>query len=162
MTMLSRSIFLVLCWFVLNPVNAQTLNGKNAFPIQLKDPSGKVITLESFKGKWVLVDFWASWCRPCRVSNRMVRKLYRQWKKNDIEVLGVSLDENPSRWINAIKKDRITWPQVNAPAQWDSDLILQWEVERIPTTYLIDPKGIIRASNPDPKTILSGIKKSNP
>jgi hypothetical protein len=74
-------------------------------------------------------------------------------------VLGVSLDEDRAAWIKAIKKDRITWPQVNTPAQWDSELVLQWNVERIPTTYLIDPNGVIRATDPNLGDILSIVSK---
>lgn len=149
-------------WVTVSVASGQSLDGKPGFPIALKDPSGKTISLDSFKGKWVLVDFWASWCGPCRASNRVVRKIYPKWKKKGIEVLGVSLDEDRSRWIKAIKKDRIAWPQVNTPAQWDSELILQWKVERIPTTYLIDPNGVIRATDPDPGNILSMVSKMNP
>lgn len=162
MSMFIRIFFLAACWLAVGEINAQDLNGKKAFPIQLEDPSGKIITLESYKGKWVLVDFWASWCAPCRASNREVRKLYPTWKQNGLEVLGISLDENRAGWIKAIQKDRITWPQVNTPAKWDSELVLQWNVERIPTTYLIDPAGVIRATDPDPRNILSMVSKMNP
>ena len=88
-----------------------------------------------------------------------MRKFYPQWKENGLEVLGVSLDKDRGSWIKAIKQDRIEWLQVNTPAQWDSPLVLQWQIERIPTTYLVDPKGVIRATDPDPGSILSFISK---
>lgn len=154
--MFIRTIVLFLCLST-TTLSAQSLIGKKAFPIQLKNPAGKFVSLDSFSGKWVLIDFWASWCGPCRLANRTVRKFYPAWKEKGGEVLGVSLDENQSSWIRAIKKDRISWPQVNSPAQWDSQLVLQWQIERIPTTYLIDPKGIIRAMDPNPESILSFI-----
>jgi thiol-disulfide isomerase/thioredoxin len=159
MMMFVRLFILAFCWLTWYGASGQSLNGKTAFPIVLKDPSGKTITLESFKGKWVLVDFWASWCGPCRASNRVVQKFYPKWKEKGIVVLGVSLDEDRAAWIKAIKKDRITWPQVNTPAQWDSELVLQWNVERIPTTYLIDPNGVIRATDPNLGDILSIVSK---
>ncbi|MFM7671245.1 MAG: TlpA family protein disulfide reductase [Bacteroidota bacterium] len=150
---------LLLCCLLTVGMHAQSLNGEKAFAIKLKDPSGKIVSLDSLRGNWVLVDFWASWCAPCRLANRTVRKSYSKWKQQGLEVFGVSLDENRSDWINAIKQDKITWLQVNSPAQWDSELVLQWRIERIPTTYLIDPFGIIQATNPSAAEILAFITK---
>ena len=72
-----------------------------------------------------------------------------------MEVIGVSLDEDRSDWLQAVKKDRITWLQVNTPGQWDSGVVRQWRFNQIPTTYLIDPDGTIQAIDPDPSNILS-------
>jgi|GEM_PF-2556865 peroxiredoxin len=152
-------IFLLLIFWACGQTEAQALIGTNAFPLSAKNPNGKVISLDSLRGKWVLVDFWASWCRPCRQSNRVVRKFYPKWKEKGIEVFGVSLDENRSAWIKAIQSDKITWPQVNTAVNWDSPLIAQWQINRIPTTFLIDPAGVIRVIDPDPGAILSFISK---
>jgi alkyl hydroperoxide reductase subunit AhpC len=134
-------------------LNAQLAIGSKAPVIRLSDVSGNIIALDSLKGQWVLVDFWASWCAPCRLSNRDIRKYYQDWKTKGLEVLGVSLDENRDNWIKAIKKDKISWLQVNSPPKWDDPLVLNWRFERIPTSYLIDPAGIVQAVNPDPKSV---------
>ena len=133
--------------------NAQLPAGAKAPAIRLPNVAGKFISLDSLKGQWVLVDFWASWCAPCRLSNRTIRKYYEEWKTKGVEVLGVSLDENRANWIKAIKQDKISWLQVNSPPKWDDPMVLNWRFERIPTSYLIDPAGIVQAVNPDPKSV---------
>ncbi len=142
-------------------LHAQLAVGTQAPALELPDASGKKQSLASYQGKWVLVDFWASWCMPCRASNRAVRKFYPQWKQKGIEVFGVSLDEDRADWLRAVKQDRITWVQVNTPAQWDSDVVVKWQFSQIPTTYLIDPKGVIRAVDPDLGKILSMINSAS-
>ena len=148
-----RTWIFLLLFFTSSLLNAQLAIGTQAPAIRLKDVSGNIISLDSLKGQWVLVDFWASWCAPCRLSNRAIRKYYEDWKTKGVEVLGVSLDENRADWIKAIKQDKISWLQVNSPPKWDDPFVLSWRFERIPTSYLIDPAGIVQAVDPDPKAV---------
>lgn len=155
---MSMRFRILLFWgllFVTEWVQAQLPVGTQAPPIRLSDVSGKTITLESLSGQWVLIDFWASWCGPCRLSNRTARKFYEDWKTKGLEILGVSLDANRADWLKAIKQDKLQGLQVNSPAQWDSPLVLSWQVDRIPTTYLVDPNGVIQAVNPPLRAIAS-------
>ncbi|MDX1954947.1 MAG: TlpA disulfide reductase family protein [Chitinophagaceae bacterium] len=132
---------------------AQPRFGKPAAEIALPTEAGDTITLSSLKGKVVLLDFWASWCGPCRVSNKGLSKLYEKYKDKGFEIYGVSLDENKKAWINAVKKDKITWLQVNDNGGWEAKTALQWNINQIPTSYLIDKQGILIAMDLEPEQI---------
>ena len=126
-------------------VFAQVRVGEMAPEIELLDTKDVPIKLSSLKGKVVLVDFWASWCAPCRESNPSVVKLYQKYKAKGFEVFGVSIDSKKANWLKAIKQDRITYTQVNDPAGWKSPVAERWGVDQIPTTFLIDKSGKVRA-----------------
>ncbi len=119
--------------------------GSNAPEIKLNTPDGKQISLSSFKGKVVLIDFWASWCGPCRRENPHVVEMYRKFKNKNFEILGVSLDENLNSWKDAINRDGITWPQGSELKKWDSQVAKAYQVEAIPFTVLVDKEGKIIA-----------------
>lgn len=113
------------------------------------DPTGKPVKLSDFRGKYLLVDFWASWCGPCRQENPTVVKAYARFKNKNFEILGVSLD-NPNAktsWLNAIEKDKLTWTQVSDLQGWKNQAAVLYGVESIPQNFLIDPKGVIIAKN---------------
>jgi peroxiredoxin len=122
-----------------------TTNGMEAPDIKLPSPDGKEIALSSFRGKVVLIDFWASWCGPCRKEMPNVVKTYAKFKDKGFEIFGVSLDKEKGPWVEAIAKDGITWPQVSDLKFWDSDAARLYGVSGIPYTVLLDKEGKIIA-----------------
>lgn len=121
--------------------------GQVAPDFTLPDPSGKMISLSSFRGKYVLVDFWASWCGPCRQENPNVVKAYQQYKGKNFTILGVSLDKTKDKWQEAIKADGLAWNHVSDLKFWDSAVVPLYGLNAIPTNFLLDPQGKVIAAN---------------
>ena len=121
--------------------------GKMAPEFSLPDPNGKEIKLSSFRGKYVLVDFWASWCKPCRMENPFVVKAYNRFKDKNFTVLGVSLDSNGKKdeWMKAVMRDSLTWTHVSDLMYWSSPVIPLYKIEGIPFNVLVDPEGKVIA-----------------
>jgi peroxiredoxin len=109
------------------------------------DVNGKPFTLSSLKGKYVLVDFWASWCGPCRAENPNVVKAFNKFKAKGFTVLGVSLDQDKAKWLEAIKKDALAWNHVSDLKYWNNAVAAQFGIQSIPASFLIDPTGKIIA-----------------
>src|SRR5664279_4639151 len=109
------------------------------------DTTGKPISLSSFKGKYVLVDFWASWCGPCRAENPNVLKAYIEFKDKNFTILGVSLDKDKDAWEKAIGDDKLAWTQVSDLKFWNSKAVEIFQFQGIPFNVLIDPQGKIIA-----------------
>jgi peroxiredoxin len=120
-----------------------TTDGQEAPEISLPSPEGKEIALSSFRGKIVLIDFWASWCGPCRKDMPGVVNLYKKYKDKGFEIYGVSLDQDKPHWVEAIAKDGITWPQVSDLKYWDCEPAKMYGVQGIPYTVLVDKEGKI-------------------
>lgn len=119
--------------------------GKNAPQFSQTDSQGNPIALESFKGKYVLVDFWASWCGPCRQENPNLVRTYQKFRSRNFEILGVSLDNNKDKWLQAIKEDQLNWPHVSDLKYWKNEVALQYGVQSIPANFLLDKEGKIIA-----------------
>jgi peroxiredoxin len=119
--------------------------GQSAPEISLPDPKGKEIKLSSFRGKYVLVDFWASWCRPCRDDNPNVVKAFNKYKDKNFTIFGVSFDKpgEKDKWLQAIQDDNLTWTHVSDLMHWGSPVVRQYAIESIPFNLLVGPDGKI-------------------
>jgi peroxiredoxin len=145
--------------FITVIAKAQPRPGELAYDINLKTPKGDTLSLDSFAGKVVLVDFWASWCGPCRVSNRQMVKLYSKYKSRGFEILGVSLDQDKKDWVKAIAKDKISWPQVIDDGGREAQTAIDWNIFQIPTSYLINKDGTVISINPEKKDLEKALKE---
>jgi peroxiredoxin len=120
--------------------------GTMAPEIALPNPEGEVIKLSDLRGNYVLIDFWASWCKPCRMENPNVVRMYKKYENENFEIFGVSLDRNKEKWLQAIDKDQLEWPHVSDLKYWQSAAAELYNVKSIPFTVLIDPEGKVIAT----------------
>jgi thiol-disulfide isomerase/thioredoxin len=121
--------------------------GSMAPEITMPDVNGKSFSLSSLKGKYVLVDFWASWCGPCRAENPNVVAAYNKYKNKNFTILGVSLDKTKEAWLKGIEEDKLTWSHISDLKFWDSEAVKLYGFSGIPYNVLLDPEGKIIADN---------------
>jgi len=117
--------------------------GQLAPDFELPTPEGNMVKLSDLRGKYVMIDFWAAWCKPCREENPNVVRLYETYKDKGFDIIGVSLDRTKEAWVGAIEQDGLTWVQVSDLAYFNSAAATLYQIEAIPATYLLDPEGKI-------------------
>lgn len=155
-------------FFYLNSIFSQKIGteiGDIAPEIKLPSPKGDTIALSSLRGKVVLIDFWASWCGPCRRENPFVVKTYQEFKDkrfsigNGFTIYGVSLDKQKDNWLKGIEDDNLSWHNVSDLKQWDCEPAKVYGVKSIPSNFLIDKNGVIIAKNLRGENLENTLKK---
>ncbi len=134
--------------------------GSEAPDFEMEAPDGKNLKLSDFRGKYVLLDFWASWCMPCRAEHPYLREVYKNYKDKGFEIFAVSLDQEGKKqaWLNAIEQDKITWPQVSDLKFFNSKAATLYGITAIPQSFLLDKEGKILAKNLRGKTLENFLK----
>ena len=141
-------LLLILCLVCTGSVaSAQLKVGELAPEISLPNTNDSVINLSSLRGKVVLIDFWASWCGPCRASNPGLKKVHKKFKDQGFEIYSVSIDNKKAEWLKAIKKDKLNFTMVMDGDGWYSKVAERYFIDEIPTSFLLDKTGTIIAIN---------------
>ena len=146
-------------FLIANIATAQMNIGDSIPSVTLKSSSKEDVNITSFKGKYVLVDFWASWCAPCRLGNKKLVKLHNEIASNKIEIIGISIDTDVNKWLKAIEKDKIKFTQLIDSKGFDAETAVQFGVDELPSKYLFNQEGILIAKNPSEEEIIKLINQ---
>lgn len=146
--------FIILLLANASIVNAQLQIGDSIPNITLKNQNNVAVNINQFKEKFVLIDFWASWCAPCRLGNKKLVKLYSSTNSSKIEIIGISLDTDKNKWVKAIEKDKIEFTQLIDPKGFDANTAIVFGVEELPSKFLFNENGILIAINPTEEQII--------
>jgi len=136
-----------------NSIDAQLKPGDPMPNIYLPNYLNKEVRLLDHAGKILLVDFWASWCAPCRKANKKLVGLHHEYGSKNLEIVGISLDTDRTKWLKAIARDNIKYTQLTDPHGFEANSALKFGVESLPATYLFDTSGKLIAINPTEKEI---------
>lgn len=154
-----RSIVFVLLFIAnISIAVAQIKVGDTIPSIVLKNSNNRDVNTSSFKGKYVLIDFWASWCGPCRIGNKKLVKLHNEVSSSKIEIIGISIDTDANKWLKAIERDKIKFTQLIDPKGFEANAALVFGVDELPAKFLFNPEGILIAKNPTEEEIIKLIK----
>jgi len=121
--------------------------GQSVYNFQLSDVNNELFNTSKLKGKWYLIDFWASWCGPCRAQMPELKKTYDLYKNKNFEIVGISIDKDKTKWINALHKENIGWINLIDQKEYSSEIVQKYAVYAVPTNFLINPEGKIEAKN---------------
>lgn len=137
----------------------KTMIGAMAMDFEQADSTGKMVKLSSYRGKYVLVDFWASWCGPCRDANPGIVQVFNKYKNKNFTIIGISLDRKKEPWIKAIADDQLAWDHVSDLLFWNNAVAKQYGIRAIPQNFLVDPTGKIIAKNVEGEGLEMELKK---
>ena len=126
--------------------------------LELQSSTNEKVNINQFKDKYVLIDFWASWCGPCRLGNKKLVKLHSEWDSAKVTLIGISIDTDPNKWKKAIIKDKITFLQLIDSKGFEAKAALLFGVEELPSKYLFNEKGILIKKNPTDEELNNLIK----